>query len=95
MNPTLKSKQLTHGGTVALPIVHPVYIRMPKGGLEPFTGLSRAKLYELVTPNERNGGKAPVKSVSLRQEGSEKGLRLVHLQSLLDYLKAHEEGGEE
>ena len=72
----------------------PGIIRPPKGGLEPFTGLSRAKLYELITPNATNEFKPPVKSVCLRKPGAVKGARLIHLQSLLDYLHRNAEGGE-
>ena len=72
----------------------PEFIRCPKGGLEPITGLSRAKLYELITPNVANGFKPPVKSVCLRKPGAVKGARLIHLQSLLDYLHSHTEGGQ-
>lgn len=74
--------------------MRPEFIRTPKGGLEPFTGLSRAKLYELITPNKANGFKAPVKSVCLRKAGAIKGTRLIHLQSLLDYLHSNAGGGE-
>ena len=78
--------------------VHPIqpeFIRLPKRGLCPWTGLSRAKIYELISPNERNGFKPPVKSVCLRRPGAEKGTRLIHLASLLAYLRANIEGGME
>jgi predicted DNA-binding transcriptional regulator AlpA len=65
----------------------PEFIRLPKLGLCPITGLSRSKLYDLISPNEGNGFKPPVKSVSLRKRGQTKGTRLTVLESLLDYLR--------
>ena len=64
-----------------------VYIRLPKPGEKcPITGLSRAKLNELVLPNERNHFNPPVASMSLRKAGAQKGVRLVLLESLMNYL---------
>ena len=65
----------------------PEFIRVPKNGTCPFSGLSRSKLYELISPNEANGHKPLVLSVSLRRRGSTKGTRLIVLQSLLNYLR--------
>lgn len=78
--------------TVFQPIT-PEFIRLPKNGLCPWTGLSRAKIYELISPNEANGHKAPVKSVSLRKSGAVKGTRLIVTESLLNYLRAQIQGG--
>ncbi len=65
----------------------PQYIRLPKPGEKcAITGLSRAKLNELILPNERNHFSPPVASRSLRQEGAQRGVRLVLLESLLVYL---------
>jgi hypothetical protein len=64
----------------------PEFIRLPKSGPCPITGLTRSKLYDLISPNEDNGFKPPVKSVSLRKPGQIKGTRLIVRQSLLDYL---------
>ena len=69
----------------------PEFIRLQKSGPCPFTGLTRSKLYELISPNEDNGFKPPVKSVSLRKPGQTKGTRLIVLQSLLDYLRGEVE----
>ena len=71
----------------ATPHCRPEFIRVPKLGLCPITGLSRSKIYDLITPNEGNGFKPPVKSVSLRKPGQTKGTRLIVLQSLLAYLR--------
>ena len=62
------------------------FLRLPKSGPCPITGLTRSKLYDLISPNEDNGFKPPVKSVSLRKPGQIKGTRLIVRQSLLDYL---------
>jgi len=57
----------------------PVWIRPPKSGTDFYCGLSRSKLYELA-------GKDKIRSKSLREAGQEKGTRLFHLQSILDYI---------
>ena len=67
------------------------FLRLPKSGQCPITGLTRSKLYELISPNEDNGFKPPVKSVSLRKPGQTKGTRLIVLPSLLDYLRGEVE----
>jgi hypothetical protein len=69
----------------------PEYIRLPKSGPCSITGLTRSKLYDLISPSEDNGFKPPVKSVSLRKPGQTKGTRLIVLQSLLDYLRCEVE----
>jgi hypothetical protein len=67
----------------------PEFIRLPKSGSqEPFTGLSRAKLNELVLPTKKNGFKPLVRSISLRKPGEKFGVRLVVLESLLSYLRS-------
>lgn len=69
----------------------PEFIRLPKTGtLDPFTGLSRSKLNELVLPCPANDYKPPVKSVCLRQRGAVKGVRLIEFKSLMDYLHGQE-----
>ena len=57
----------------------PVWIRSPKQGVEFYTGLSRAKLYE-------GAGKGHFRSVSIRAPGQVKGTRLFNLQSILDFI---------
>ena len=58
----------------------PEFIRLPKPStLCPWTGLSRSKMWQLL-----EGGH--VKTVCLRRPGAAKGARLVHLESLLNYL---------
>jgi len=64
----------------------PVWIRAPKQGVEFYTGLSRAKLYELA-------GAGKIKSVSIREPGQVKGTRLFLLQSILDFISTCEQPG--
>jgi hypothetical protein len=57
----------------------PVWIRAPKTGQEYYTGLTRAKLYEMA-------GRGLIRSFSLRDPGCLKGCRFFHLHSILEYL---------
>ncbi len=57
----------------------PVWIRSPKSGTEHYTGFSRAKLYEMA-------GDRKIRSVSIREPGQTKGVRLFHLASILDFV---------
>lgn len=66
----------------------PEFIRLPKPGtLCRWTGLSRSKLNELILPSPLNSYKPPVKSLSLRNRGQVKAVRLIVLDSLLGYLR--------
>jgi len=65
----------------------PEFIRIPSKGREPWTGLSHAQLYQLISRGE-------IKSVSLRREGTTRGTRLIYLRSLLDFLNSRIEGGQ-
>ena len=68
--------------------VTPEFIRLPKPGtLCHWTGLSRSKLNELVLPSRLNEFKPPVRSLSLRNRGQIKAVRLIVLDSLLAYLR--------
>ena len=69
----------------------PEFIRIPKAGPCPHTGLCRSTMYGLLIPTEENEYRPPVKSVSLRKRGQVKGTRLVVYQSLIDYLHAQVE----
>jgi hypothetical protein len=72
----------------------PEWIRLPKAGtLCAWTGLSRSKLNELVLSTPANSHRPPVKSAALRQKGALKGVRLVHLRSLLDFIESNVEQG--
>lgn len=64
----------------------PIYLRLPKPGERcSRTGLTRSKLNQLVLPSEQNGYKPPVASMSLKQPGKIRGIRLI----LWESLKAH------
>lgn len=68
--------------------VTPEFIRLPKPGtLCRWTGLSRSKLNELILPSPLNSFKPPVRSLSLRNRGQIKAVRLIVLDSLLGYLR--------
>ncbi len=65
----------------------PAYIRLPAPGTrDPWTGLSRGTLCELVVAGPANGFKPPVRSVLLKKRGAVRGIRLVHLPALLAHL---------
>jgi hypothetical protein len=72
----------------------PEYIRLPPQGVPcPLTGLSRAKMSQLVLPNERNGFSPPVRSVKVAPAKGRKGrVRLVNYSSLVSYLNSLEGG---
>lgn len=70
----------------------PLLVRLPKPGtLCQWTGLSRSKLNELILPAPLNRYRPPVKSISLRNRGQVRGVRLISLDSLLSYLQTLEE----
>ncbi len=58
----------------------PVWIRSPKSGPEHYAGFTRAKLYELA-------GDRKIRSVSIREPGQVKGVRLFHLGSILEFVE--------
>ncbi len=58
----------------------PVWVRAPKYGHEFFSGCSRAKLYEWAA-------KGFIRSVSIREPGRIKGVRLFHLASILAFIE--------
>jgi hypothetical protein len=58
----------------------PVWIRAPKRGYEFYSGCSRPKLYEWAT-------KGFIRSVSIREPGRIKGVRLFHLASILAFIE--------
>jgi|SRR5436309_1184506 len=62
----------------------PVWVRSPKVGVERYSSLSRAKLYQLA-------GEGKIKSASLREPGRVRGCRLFHLASILTYIQQHEQ----
>lgn len=63
----------------------PCWIRSPKSGPEHYTGFSRSKLYELA-------GDGKIRSVSIREPGQVKGVRLFHLASIIGFIERCEAG---
>ena len=64
----------------------PIFIRPPRTGYCAYTGLSRSKIYELIC-----GGNPPVRSISLKRGDQQRATRLIHFQSLLDYIESFAE----
>jgi hypothetical protein len=58
----------------------PVWVRAPKCGREFYSGCSRPKLYEWAA-------KGHIRSVSIREPGRIKGVRLFHLASILEFIE--------
>ena len=76
--------------------LRPEFIRLPKPGtLCPWTGLSRSKLNELILPSPLNGHRPPVRSVSLRNRGQIRAVRLINFDSLMAYLRSLEVAGDD
>ena len=62
----------------------PVWIRAPRSGQEHYTGLTRAKLYELTS-------KGHIRSVSIREPGQLRGVRLFELASILRFIERQDD----
>ena len=74
----------------------PEFLRLPHPGQQcRFTGMSRSGLNALILATEENGFKPPVRSFVLRKRGAKTGIRLIDFDSLVTYIRAHEEGGSE
>jgi hypothetical protein len=58
----------------------PVWVRAPKCGHEFYSGCTRPKLYEWAA-------KGFIRSVSIREPGRIKGVRLFHLASILAFIE--------
>lgn len=83
-----RNGQLSQGfGPTAAHPSNAEYCRLPAPGQrDPRTGLSRTTLSELVLPCSANGFKPPVRSVLLKKRGATRGIRLIHIPGLLEYL---------
>jgi hypothetical protein len=74
------------------PLASVEFIRLPPPkGRDPLFGLSRSFLNELILPCPANGYKPPVQSHVLRRRGYRNGIRLISVDSLRRFIKAHEE----
>lgn len=70
------------------------FMRLPKAKeRDPLFGLSRSFLNQLILPCSDNGYRPLVRSHVLRRRGYRNGIRLIDVESLRDYIKAHEEPG--
>ncbi len=58
----------------------PIWVRAPVQGPEYFTGFTRSKLYEIA-------GAGLIRSVSIREGGAVKGVRLFDLASVIAYIE--------
>jgi len=73
----------------------PIWIRLPKSGEQcPYTGLSRSALNELILPSLLQP-QPPVASISLKKPHEVRGVRLIRLEALLNYLDNMQKGDEE
>jgi hypothetical protein len=68
--------------------LRPVWIRAPKSGAETYTGLTRSYLYQAAA-------QGLIRTVSIREPGKERGCRLFHLQSILEFISRHELGAQQ
>jgi hypothetical protein len=68
------------------------FLRLPKSKeRDPLFGLSRSFLNQLILSCEENGHRPPVLSHMLRRRGSQRGIRLISVDSLRQHIKAREE----
>ncbi len=69
----------------------PEWVRLPThNGKCPYSSLSRSALYILISPSRENRYNPPVRSICLRRKDTAWDVRLVHVQSLLDFLEAQQ-----
>ena len=66
----------------------PVWIKAPKSGVEFYSSLTRSYLYQAAA-------QGLIRTVSIREPGKERGCRLFHLQSILEFISRHELGAQQ
>jgi len=77
-------KQSVDTGRPLADYVRPEFVRLPRAGARcPISGLGRTMMWELI-----KGPHPKVKSVALRQPGATRGVRLVAVSSLLEFLNS-------
>lgn len=59
----------------------------PPGQKDPVFGLTRSYLNMLILPCRENGFRPPVKSFVLRRTRARKGVRLIEIQSLREFIR--------
>lgn len=70
----------------------PEWVRLPRAGEKcPHSNLSRSTLNNLILPCKANKNRPPVRSSVVRQRGATRGVRLIHRESLLEYIAAGQE----
>lgn len=67
----------------------------PPGQKDPVFALTRSYLNMLILPCRENGFRPPVKSFVLRRTRARKGVRLIEIQSLRDYVRQQYEASQE
>ena len=64
------------------------YLRLPRAGTQdPIFGLSRSTWNNLILRCKANGGKPPIRSVSLKQRTAVRGVRLIIVASAIEYFE--------
>lgn len=77
---------------IPAPNSHVEFIRLPKTkGRDPLFGLSRSFLNQLILPCLENKYNPPVRSHVLHRRGYRTGIRLISVDSLRAFIKAHED----
>jgi hypothetical protein len=73
----------------------PAFIRVPRSGSRcPVSNLTRTAIDKLTRPQPDNDFRPPVKSRVLKARSATRGVRLVEVQSLLNYLNNLPDGAE-
>jgi hypothetical protein len=71
------------------------FVRLPASGSRcPVSGLNRTALDKLTRPQPDNNFTPPVRSRVLKSRGATRGIRLVEVRSLLNYLNNLPDGAE-
>jgi len=73
----------------------PAFVRLPRSGSRcPVSNLTRTAVDQLVRPQPYNNFRPPVKSRVLKARNAARGIRLVEVKSLLDYINRLPDGAE-
>jgi hypothetical protein len=65
------------------------WTRLPRSGeRNPICALSRSTMNELVLPCAANNFRPPVRSIVIKKRGATRGIRLIHVPALIDFLNA-------
>ena len=73
----------------------PQYIRLPRNReLCPHSGMTRSYMNSLILPTKANNFAPPVASKVIKKQYASRGIRLVELASLMEFIAAQPNGGE-